>query len=656
MGFFGHSDVDELIRSKDIAGLVKCLTNSDATEQFRAAEALARFGNWKGFAFLILSLRNKKSSIRGAAAETLGSLQDPRAVPALSKVLRDEDTDVQQAAVEALHTINTSEAMDAITRMDLTRSTHNEEQKSGHEPNQSFNDAIFGGGSQVEDRSAGVSSAEMQHAAEQHFILASKYFEEDRFTQSLTEANFTLELSPRWSEASNLKGLILEELGEHYQALVAYKKAIYLDTNSTDARENLANLIAVLDIPSTPMQDLLDGLNSEEWDMRRDAVAALSIKDEPEALQAIIRALYDEDLEVRAIALEALECSPEPEAVNAVQRYYDEFVGEESEGEQPAVAVQNKFHLLSDESEPAELPIVIPDHRSIRDYITTASNLIDEGEYSRAYIQCQLALFGDTYNSDAWNMLGIIHEEDEAYRQAYFCYKMAVSCDPSFEEARSNLDDIVREYGGENANVRTLLSDLETGEDDLIYDAVVNLGELNDPDAIEPLLTVLNHPRRKIVLAAIQSLGNLHATQAAEIMDSIYAELWYFPVSPEKMTLDQIERSLNQCITDWADRCKIILALGKLGESAWLIRSVEREFTRLKQLSQSFYLVGIDDINTIYQVTLDLAVDIFEKNIERKKLEILRSEIMASETEGSTGINATKVSELSAILDKIITK
>ncbi len=106
---------------------------------------------------------------------------------------------------------------------------------------------------------------------------------------------------------------------------------------------------------------------------------------------------------------------------------------------------------------------------------------------------------------------GSSHEEDEDYRQAYFCYKMAVSCDPSFEEARSNLDDIVREYGGEITNVRTLLSDLETGEDDLIYDAVVNLGELNDPEAIEPLLTVLNHPRRKIVLAAIQSLGNLHA-------------------------------------------------------------------------------------------------------------------------------------------------
>ncbi len=324
-------------------------------------------------------------------------------------MLRDEDTGCPAGGSRCSHILS-------IPRRPWTQlpgwislnRPDNEEQKSGHEPNQSFNDAIFGGGSQVEDRSAGISSAEMQHAAEQHFILASKYFEEDRFTQSLTEANFTLELSPRWSEASNLKGLILEELGEHYQALVAYKKAIYLDTNSTDARENLANLIAVLDIPSTPMQDLLDGLNSEEWDMRRDAVAALSVKDEPEALQAIIRALYDEDLEVRAIALEALECSPEPEAVNAVQRYYDEFVGEESEREQPAVAVQNKFHLLPDESEPAELPIEIPDHRSIRDYITSASNLIDEEEYSRAYIQCQLALFGDPYNSDAWNMLGII--------------------------------------------------------------------------------------------------------------------------------------------------------------------------------------------------------------------------------------------------------
>jgi tetratricopeptide (TPR) repeat protein len=357
--------------------------------------------------------------------------------------------------------------------------------------------------------------------------------------------------------------------------------------------------------------------------------------------------------------LEALECSSDPEAVNAVQKYYSEFVGDESEGEQePNVSTQkNTSYDLSNESAPAEEPIKIPAHRSTREYVEAASNLIDEEEYSQAYVQCRLALFADPYNSDAFNMLGIIHEEDEAYRQAYFCYKQAVSCDPSFEEARSNLDELVREFGGENANVQTLISDLETGEEDLIYDAVVNLGESNNPEATEHLLAVLKNPSRKIVLASIESLANLHAVEAAESIASLYTDLWFFPVSPDKMTLDQIEKTRAQCITDWADRCKIILALGKLGSTSWLLRSLEREFSRLKQLLHSFTLVGIDDFKTIHQVTLDLALYILEKYITSDKLTSLGSEMMSKLTEnGINKENVLKYSEIPALIEKVSKK
>ena len=299
----------------------------------------------------------------------------------------------------------------------------------------------------------------------------------------------------------------------------------------------------------------------------------------------------------------------------------------------------------------------IPAHRSTREYVETASNQIDEEEYAQAFVQCKLAIFSDPYNSDAFNMLGIIHEEDEAYRQAYFCYKQAISCDPSFEEARSNLEEIIREYGGENTNVRTLISDLETGENDLIYDAVVNLGESNNPEAIEHLLAVLKNPSRKIVLASIESLANLHAVEAVENIASLHADLWFFPVSPDKMTLDQIEKTRAQCLTDWADRCKIILALGKLGATSWLIRSLEREFSRLKQLSQSFTLVGIDDFKTIHRVTLDLALYILEKYITPKELTALGSEMMSKLAgNGIDKENVLKYSEIPALIEKITSK
>ncbi len=159
--------------------------------------------------------------------------------------------------------------------------------------------------------------------------------------------------------------------------------------------------------------------------------------------------------------------------------------------------------------------INLPKHKTAREYADISAELVDKEEYSQAYIQSQLALLADPFNADAYNLLGIIHEENNEFRQAYFDYKKAVSCEPSYEEARSNLEEIIREIGEANTNFSTLVADLELGEDDLIYDAVVNLGELNNEAAIEPLMPFLSHPKRMIVLAAIQSLENLHAKEAS---------------------------------------------------------------------------------------------------------------------------------------------
>ncbi len=108
MGFFNHIDIDNLIAEKDIPGLEKCLSTGDKTEQFEAAEALIKFNNWKGFAFLVIELQNNKPSVRAAAAEALGSLRDERAVRPLSRLVKDEDPEVQQAVIDSLRAINST--------------------------------------------------------------------------------------------------------------------------------------------------------------------------------------------------------------------------------------------------------------------------------------------------------------------------------------------------------------------------------------------------------------------------------------------------------------------------------------------------------------------------------------------------------------------
>ena len=254
-----------------------------------------------------------------------------------------------------------------------------------------------------------------------------------------------------------------------------------------------------MEIQSTPLKDLLDGSTSDDWDMRRDAVASLAVRPEPEALQGILNALYDEDLEVRATALEVLEYSKDAAAVEAVEKYYSEFLGEEEEEEgdgQPEVEQrQEPFHTKYPMATVQKTkPISLPKHKTAREYADISAELVDKEEYSQAYIQSQMALLADPFNADAYNLLGIIHEENDEFRQAYFDYKKAVSCEPSYEEARSNLEEIIREFGEANTNFTTLVADLESGEDELIYDAVVNLGELNNEAAIEPLYLIYPIP------------------------------------------------------------------------------------------------------------------------------------------------------------------
>jgi tetratricopeptide (TPR) repeat protein len=380
--------------------------------------------------------------------------------------------------------------------------------------------------------------------------------------------------------------------------------------------------------------------------MRRDAVASLAVRPEREALQGILNALYDEDLEVRATALEVLEYSKDAAAVEAVEKYYSEFLGEEEEEEkeeegddQPEVEQREQRIITRVPMETAQKtrPINLPKHKTAREYANISADLVDKEEYSQAYIQCQMALLADPFNADAYNLLGIIHEENDEFRQAYFDYKKAVSCEPSYEEARSNLEEIMREFGEANTNFSTLAADLESGEDDLIYDAIVNLGELNTEAAIEPLMPFLSHSKRTIVLAAIQSLENLHAKETVESIVPIFTDLWFFPIPPYKMTLDQIEKSRAQCINDWADRCKVILALARLGTTDWLVRLLEREFDHINNLSQAFREVGIDDFEKIFQVTLDLTIFIFEKYCQETELMSVLEGLITSE-DGSTGL------------------
>jgi tetratricopeptide (TPR) repeat protein len=75
--------------------------------------------------------------------------------------------------------------------------------------------------------------------AQQHLDLAYSHEDRGEFTDALRECETAVRFDPGYAEAHNLRGIVLEELGQKEEAIAAYAHAVLLDPSFDEARENL---------------------------------------------------------------------------------------------------------------------------------------------------------------------------------------------------------------------------------------------------------------------------------------------------------------------------------------------------------------------------------------------------------------------------------
>jgi tetratricopeptide (TPR) repeat protein len=81
--------------------------------------------------------------------------------------------------------------------------------------------------------------------ARQHLDRAYAYYENmDEYEQALLECEAALDLDPYLADAHNLRGILLEALNRPLEALQAYREAIRLDPDFSEAGDNLSALQA----------------------------------------------------------------------------------------------------------------------------------------------------------------------------------------------------------------------------------------------------------------------------------------------------------------------------------------------------------------------------------------------------------------------------
>jgi tetratricopeptide (TPR) repeat protein len=83
---------------------------------------------------------------------------------------------------------------------------------------------------------------ENKETAKIHFDQSYEYWEKSNYEEALVACDKAIEYAPGWSEAYNLRGVILDDLGKPGRSILAYRQAVNLDPDNEIARENLAEL------------------------------------------------------------------------------------------------------------------------------------------------------------------------------------------------------------------------------------------------------------------------------------------------------------------------------------------------------------------------------------------------------------------------------
>ena len=324
MGWFDRPDLDGMYARADVQGLIRVLDDGSEAEQITAGEMLIRLGIRRGFDHLIEILGTGGESARIAAAEVLGELKATQAVDSLAITLEDPSEKVQQAAWQALLAIDTVQAQQALAEWDRAKA----------EPDadlQTFAYDHVMGSNRLPGARRILKPAMRQTAAQEEFILANRYQEEERTLEALTAIDKVLVVDPAWADALNLRGILHEEMGVPFAALNDYRKAALYDPLLAEARTNLEEMMRELNLPAIPVQEWLDQLESDTWEERRDAYVALSFSRHPAALPALLNGLQDEDVEVITAVIEAIEGMDDPVARAALEENYQDMQGSESD-------------------------------------------------------------------------------------------------------------------------------------------------------------------------------------------------------------------------------------------------------------------------------------------------------------------------------------
>jgi len=111
---FSKPNVEEMMKKRDVKGLIKALKHEDGWVRYKALKALGKIGDEMAVEPVTQILGDEIPGRRIAAAQVLGEIGSAKAVEPLIQALKDEDNQVRTAATEALSKIGDARAVEPL--------------------------------------------------------------------------------------------------------------------------------------------------------------------------------------------------------------------------------------------------------------------------------------------------------------------------------------------------------------------------------------------------------------------------------------------------------------------------------------------------------------------------------------------------------------
>jgi HEAT repeat protein len=319
MNLFGQPNIEKMTAENDYDGLQRALEHRSKLIRLQAAHALARLNDGTGWRYLTDAASQSEDpetqEVAAAFLSELGASSKSyahRAAPVLGEALKRARGDMAAALREALEAMGGPEAETAL-------------KQAGYEPspnaeNEEVTEFEVNFVRPVLPQTHGFELL----SAEQHLNKAVELREAEMTERGLVECSLAMMLDPELAYAWYLRGVLFEDLERPFEAALAYEHAIELDSSLRDAREALEELREDEVFPPVELDLLLPDLTSRQWQKRRDAAAGIAevCQIDPAEVQPhldlLLELLSDTEREVRRAAIEALGLSEDPRAVDAL--------------------------------------------------------------------------------------------------------------------------------------------------------------------------------------------------------------------------------------------------------------------------------------------------------------------------------------------------